>query len=481
LTFHREKALKPDVSYKNPTGGTPMKWMRLAIRAVAIFALAFALVPQKVVAQATNTAFYVEVAKPEQNRIYVFNDPKAYQEFLDTGDIEKKITRIGEGPNGETMVFDSENAIHLYNFKHDRPAEIIVKTEPPPVPMQEKLPYKFSGYMFGDYFYNVQANPDQDLILNRAINGPEDFNAFVFRRIYFTFDDQISEKFSSRFRLEADNASLNTDLKISVFVKDAWLKWKDLYTNGDLWIGIQPTPAFEIEENLWAYRSLEKTIMDLRGIVPSRDFGASLRGRFGLEGKNNYWLMVGNNSGNRIELDKYKRFYFQYWLNLSKLTITAYYDYRQNPPFIDTPPDPGIPPTERDANINLGAFFVGYGVKDKYEVGLSTFYQRQENGQTVNGLHLKERNTIGTSIWGWANFNEKFGVVGRYDFFDPNTDNLVKNDYRNYWLFSFVYKPIKNVWIMPNVVAEQYQNLPEGIDLKTAIQPRITFYWIFLS
>src|SRR5262245_37577984 len=130
-----------------------------------------------------NTAFYVEVAKPEQNRIYVFNDPKAYQEFLDTGDIEKKITRIGEGPNGETMIFDSENAIHLYNFKHDRPPEIIIKTEPPPPPLQEKLPYKFSGYMFGDYFYNVQANPNQDLIPNRAINGPEDLNGFVFRRI----------------------------------------------------------------------------------------------------------------------------------------------------------------------------------------------------------------------------------------------------------------------------------------------------------
>jgi phosphate-selective porin OprO/OprP len=72
-------------------------------------------------------AFYMELAK--NGRIYVFNDPKAYQEFLDTGDIEKKITRIGEGPNGETMVFDSDNAIHLYNFKHDRPAEIIIKPE----------------------------------------------------------------------------------------------------------------------------------------------------------------------------------------------------------------------------------------------------------------------------------------------------------------------------------------------------------------
>jgi len=460
-----------------------MKGLRLAITAVAILLCLLAALPQRLAAQtSSNTAFYVEVAKPEQNRIYVFNDPKAYQEFLATGDIEKKITRIGDGPNGETMIFDSENAIHLYNFKHDRPAEIIIKTEPPAVPMQEKLPYKFSGYTFDDYFYNVQSNDNQDLIPNRVINGPQDFNGFIMQRTYFTFDDQISDKFSARFRLEADQASFNTDLKISVFVKDAWLRWKDLYKNGDLWFGIQPTPAYEVEEQLWAYRSLQKTIMDLRGIVPSRDFGASLRGKFNSDGKNNYWFMVGNNSGNRVELDKFKRFYFQYWLNLTKLTITAYYDYRQNPDFIIQPPNPGVPPQLLGANVNTGAIFVGYGVKDKYEVGVSSFISDQSNGfiPVVGTPHDKK--SIGTSIWGWANFSDaKYGLVGRYDFFDPNTDNQVKNDYRNYWLFSFVYRPIKNIWIMPNVQGEQYQNLPGTLQLKSAWQPRITFYWIYLS
>jgi hypothetical protein len=451
-----------------------MKWLRLGLSAIAMFAFIIAIAPRNAAAQ---TAFYVEVAKPEQNRIYVFNDPVAYKEFLDTGDIEKKITRIGEGPNGETMVFDSENAIHLYNFKHDRPAEIIVKTETPAPAMQEKLPYKFSGLMFGDYFYNVQSNPDQDLIPNRVINGPEDFNGFVFRRIYFTFDYQFNEKFSTRFRLETDNAALNTDLKLSPFVKDAWLKWKDLYTNGDLWLGIQPTPAYEIEEQLWAYRSLEKTIMDLRGIVPSRDFGASLRGR-SASGKHNYWAMVGNNSGNRLELDKFKRFYFQYWLSLSKLTITAYYDYRQNPDILVPPPNPGVPPQLRGANVNTGALFAGYGVKDKYEVGVSTFISDAKNGQIL-GVIPKDKKSLGTSIWGWLNFNEKYGIVGRYDFFDPNSDAVVKNDYRNLWLFSFVYKPFKSIWFMPNVEAEQYQNLPGTLQLKTAVQPRITFYWFW--
>ena len=72
-------------------------------------------------------AFYREARKDD--RIYVFNIMKVYEEWVATGEISKSITRIGAGPAGETIVFDSEEAIHLYNFKHDLPGEVIVKTE----------------------------------------------------------------------------------------------------------------------------------------------------------------------------------------------------------------------------------------------------------------------------------------------------------------------------------------------------------------
>jgi phosphate-selective porin OprO/OprP len=73
------------------------------------------------------SAFYVEEMK--DGRIYVFNDPKQYQLFKDSGELEVRISRIGAGPNGETIYFDSQNAIHMYNFKHDLPAEVF--PEPP--------------------------------------------------------------------------------------------------------------------------------------------------------------------------------------------------------------------------------------------------------------------------------------------------------------------------------------------------------------
>ncbi len=40
-----------------------------------------------------------------EGRIYVFDDFKTYQDFLNLGETTFRLTRIGAGPNGETVVF----------------------------------------------------------------------------------------------------------------------------------------------------------------------------------------------------------------------------------------------------------------------------------------------------------------------------------------------------------------------------------------
>ncbi len=68
----------------------------------------------------------------------------------------------------------------------------------------------FSGYMFGDYYYNIARDSifsrkaPANSALSSAAPGGTAMQAFQFRRIYFTMDDNISDKFSARFRLEAD-------------------------------------------------------------------------------------------------------------------------------------------------------------------------------------------------------------------------------------------------------------------------------------
>ena len=72
--------------------------------------------------------FYKEVAK--DGRIYVFNLGAEYERWAQTGETGRAITKLTYGPAGETVVFDSEEAIDLYNFKHEI-AEVVTKPKPP--------------------------------------------------------------------------------------------------------------------------------------------------------------------------------------------------------------------------------------------------------------------------------------------------------------------------------------------------------------
>jgi len=422
--------------------------------------------------------FYMEEVK--EGRIYVFSDGKVYSDWKQTGEIGKSVTRIGAGPNGETIVADSEDALQLYYFKHNMPGEVMAKPPEPPAPaVQAKLPYKFSGYTFGDYFYNVSRDPNIGTLPNVALGGPEDFNGFLIRRVYLTFDDDISPDFTARFRVEADSSSLDSKGKITVFVKDAYLKWKNAVGSSDFIFGIQPTPAYEVSEGLWSYRSLEKTIMDLRGIVSSRDIGASLKGTLDSSGKFSYWVMFGNGSGNNPEIDKFKRLYGHLeWKPNDKFTATFYQDWRALPD-IANPNDP----TQVVSNDSFTtAWLIDYGVKDKYNLGYEGFLTRQNNGFTTGtapAIQIEDKKTLGHSFWAWYNFNPKVGVVGRYDYLEPNNLNLAQGDKRNLIIGSLVLKPNKNVWIMPNVYVETYQDIA-GKSIKNSVTARITFYYIFL-
>ncbi len=80
--------------------------------------------------------FYAEEAK--DGRIYVFNIGANYESWKAGGEVgQSAITRIGVGPAGETMVFDSREAVNLYNFKHNLTPEVF--------PVEKKAPSsKFS-------------------------------------------------------------------------------------------------------------------------------------------------------------------------------------------------------------------------------------------------------------------------------------------------------------------------------------------------
>jgi len=337
---------------------------------------------------------------------------------------------------------------------------------------------KFSGYMFGDYSYNVTRDGNIGSFSNVASPaGTTAFQEFKFRRIYFAYDNDISEKFMSRFRLEADQSSNTSDGKIGVAVKDAYLKWKGVFGGSDLYFGIQPTPAFDVSEAAWGYRSLEKTIMDLRGIAPSRDLGIALRGKLTDDGSVDYWVLVANGPGNKPETDKYKRYYGHVQLKpATNLQLTVYADYAGRPDIADNH-NPGA---KVGNGILTAAVFAGYAEKDRFSVGAEGFLQSTSHGFD-NGSSLATKSGSGISVFGSVNVMPDLALIGRYDRFDPNTDAAVKYDARSYAIVGLSWKIDKNVAIQPNVLYETYEPPAVGKgNPDPSVTARVTFFYTFL-
>lgn len=165
---------------------------------------------------------------------------------------------------------------------------------------QESRTPEISGLLFADYDYTV-TSPDGDL---------DGTNGFGYRRAYLTFDYTVSDRIDSRLRFEsADNRTTGDGLP-APFVKDLYLKASDFPAAGhSATFGLHPTPNFRVSEDVWGYRSLEKTVQDRAGVVGSRDMGISFTGPIAAEGAVRYRFMAANNSGVRAESDKFKRMY----------------------------------------------------------------------------------------------------------------------------------------------------------------------------
>jgi hypothetical protein len=348
---------------------------------------------------------------------------------------------------------------------------------------------KFSGLMFGDYFYNVARDTSfrhagQPLA---AVGGQKDLQAFQFRRIYFTYDDDISEHFTTRFRLEADGSALTANGKITTFVKDAFLRWKNVFTGSDLVFGIQPSSAYDISETQWGYRALEKTIMDLRSIVPSRELGISLKGKLVESGMINYWLTFSNNStstsipNGTTQNDKYKRYSLNVQLTpVEKLMITLYGSLLGRPN-VNDPRSTTTPKATLSNNLFNAALFVNYQEKDHYNLGVEAFMSSLANAiPNADTTAPEAATTIGFTVFGTVNLTPELVAIVRFDYFDLNSDSRYKGDQRNYVIVGLAYKPDARVQIIPNVQFETYQSVTNGPSIDASVTGRVTFYYIFL-
>ncbi len=363
--------------------------------------------------------------------------------------------------------------------------------------LQAQTTSKIDGLVFADYYYNMQ----------NSVAAQKFQNGFQFRRIYFTYENNITADIKMRFRLESESNAYGNTTKINPFVKHAYIEWANVIPNHLIYLGIAETNAFKNSEEYWGYRSIEKTIMDLNKISSSADMGIALKGDLNVKYLH-HWLTVMNGTGyGAAEGDRFKKIGYALWVTpVDGLIIEGYADYeKQNP---TEPQTTTVMSAGKDYNgctsYMTTKAFIGYS-KPRFTLGAEMF-QRTNTGSGLKDVNVVKDGSafkIGSSAAadvvrsGYSVFGslitpiKKVKIFGRYDWFEANASETVytKFDSKTGALtggkddgFSMIFAgidwiPAGNVHIMPNVIVKQYEK--SGIDQD--VTARVTLYCKFDS
>ncbi len=314
---------------------------------------------------------------------------------------------------------------------------------------------KFSGYMFGDYYYVVK-NHDESLV---------DLHGYQFRRIYFTYDYKIDNAWSTRLRLEMGNKfGVDKGVKMSSVVIDAYLKYKIGLQS--IILGISPTPTWKIVEKIWGYRSVEKTPLDIQKMGGSRDFGLAAEGYFNTAKSFGYSVMFSNGSSTKQETNRGKSGMASIsWKPNKSLIFELYGDYFDKKGSTDW--------------ITLQGF-AAY-VSKNFRVGLQYANQTRE----INEDKSNKFNIASAFLTG--RINEKFGYLLRADkMFEANPKGsdiafipFSEDAASTLLIAGFDWSPVKGVSIIPNIEYVLYDKTESGVTIENDMFARLTFYWKF--
>ncbi len=291
-----------------------------------------------------------------------------------------------------------------------------------------------------------------DLSLGLTEDVNNEMFTYGFRRIYLTYNLEMSENITGRFRTDVEQ---KTDGYYRVYMKHAYVNWKaaDMVS---LRFGQQGTILFGTIEDIWGYRQVLKTLEDNYKVRSSADFGMSAR--FSLTDMITVTAMHSNGNG----YNKYddtasyaKATELQGVITpIDGLTVTAHYGMVGYDP--DSDPDTDI--------INANTMDVGVGYAgDAFSVG-GSFFSAGNWGGTED--------LSASGFWGFGTFaipNSPLTAVATYQSFDPDVDT--DDDTQTTMLIGLDFSPGSGLSIIPNYLSTK-SGTADPVDTF-----RITFYW----
>ena len=289
--------------------------------------------------------------------------------------------------------------------------------------------------------------------LQKGLNDiNKDYLTYSLRRVYFTYNMQISEKVKGRFRTDVGQRA---DGSYWVFLKHAYAEWQ---ATGEfaLRVGQQGTILFLDLENIWGYRSIAKTFHDYSNIRPPADIGVS--GQFTPGETVSIRAMMSNGEGYREHDDiAYGKAYEVQGLFslLDGLFLSVHYGRIG----FDADGDTATADLENAVTIDMSVGYAGEG----FAVGGS--FTSQTN-------HRFNYGGDGTGFWVFGRYSlpgSPVSLLARYDNWDPDTG--VDDNTEILLITGLDYTTAEGLNIIPNI---QLEKLGNSDTVGTFL---LTFYW----
>lgn len=351
-----------------------------------------------------NTLWYKEVT--HDGRIYVFNTPTKFDLWEKSRDMGASLTRIGHGPNGETVVFENENALDLYNLKHNKESEVRPYKAPeapkPVLPASLKVAdgeLKFGLLLQAWYF----GDDSKQASGSSYLGNPTGVNTFRLRRAEIKLSGKVTPAWGFEVMVDpakTQNFSAGSDDKILQDLGISYLGLKGHeFTLGQKKIAITEEGLRSSSEIDFAERS-----RITRVIGDQRQMGFFYRGEYGAKFAAQASITSGLPSNVAGTSDR--------------LFYAARLDFKPIKGFVaGVSGGTGNQGTQALTRNRLGAH-VRWDGTDELPLMFRGEYGAATDGQT-NGTEIDRDGFYLSALYTFA---KQFRVGLRYEEYDPNKD-----------------------------------------------------------
>jgi hypothetical protein len=269
-----------------------------------------------VVAAASASAqgmFYAEEKKGD--RFYVFNIKANWEAFKASGETGTGLTRLGVGPQGETVFADNETALELFFFKYGIKEKVDRPT--PPVQRIEWRDGK-TRLTLGSNFYLEMSNrvqvrytfqqPDDSITLPGTASAGDSKGSFRIRRAKFKLEGWFYKP-NLEYELQLNWTDVN-NVPASQFLEDANIDW-DISKKKKFRVKFGQMKAPFGRQQITSSGSqqfVDRAITDAR-FNDARETGLALWGTLGTN-KLDWRVMMSNGNGRTQTLNDNDKYLF---------------------------------------------------------------------------------------------------------------------------------------------------------------------------